>query len=75
MSDDLARPAGPVTTPRAGPSALRRRLTTEVWIVLGLSLGRSGVYALVNIVARLTAGPPLRNQAAARAAAAARPTV
>jgi len=65
MSDDDARPAGPVTTPQPGQSALRRRLTTEVWIVLGLSLGRSGVYALVNIVARLTAGPPLRNQAAA----------
>lgn len=30
--------------------------------MLGLSLGRSGVYALVNIVARLTEGTPLAEQ-------------
>jgi len=42
----------------------RRRITAEVWIVLGLSLGQSGVYALVNIVARLTAGTPLAEQTA-----------
>lgn len=35
----------------------RRRLTAEIWIVMGLSLGRSGVYALVNILDRLTRGP------------------
>nr|WP_249669244.1 type II CAAX endopeptidase family protein [Cellulomonas hominis] len=35
-----------------------------MWIVLGLSLGRSGVYALVNIVARLTEGTPLAEQSA-----------
>lgn len=43
----------------------RRRLTAEVWIVLGLSLGASGVYALVEIAARLTAETPLRDQAVA----------
>ena len=32
--------------------------------MLGLSLGQSGVYALVNIVARLTAGTPLGEQTA-----------
>lgn len=50
------------TAPPPGPLAVRRRLTTEVWIVLGLSLGKSGVYAAVNIVARLTAGTPLGEQ-------------
>ncbi|MDD9205888.1 CPBP family intramembrane metalloprotease [Georgenia sp. 10Sc9-8] len=43
----------------------RRRLRAEVLIVLGLSLGQSAVYALVNIAARLTADTPLRDQAAA----------
>ncbi|MFD7309541.1 CPBP family intramembrane glutamic endopeptidase [Promicromonospora sp. NPDC059942] len=42
----------------------RRRIAAEVWIVLGLSLGQSGVYALVNIVARLTAETPLAEQTA-----------
>ncbi|MFI2753856.1 CPBP family intramembrane glutamic endopeptidase [Cellulomonas sp. P22] len=50
------------TAPAPGAGAIRRRLTTEIWIVLGLSLGRSGVYALVNIAGRLTAGPPLSDQ-------------
>jgi membrane protease YdiL (CAAX protease family) len=43
-------------------AALRRRLTPEIWIVLGLSLGRSGIYAVVNIAARLTEGTPLARQ-------------
>jgi len=46
-----------------GPA--RRRLRAEVWIVLGLSLGQSGVYAVVNIIARLTAEAPLRQQSTA----------
>ncbi|MGN8244303.1 CPBP family intramembrane glutamic endopeptidase [Cellulomonas soli] len=50
------------TAPPPGARAVRRRLTTEIWIVLGLSLGKSGVYAVVNIVARLTAGTPLGEQ-------------
>lgn len=33
----------------------RRMLGVEVWIVLGLSLGKSGVYAVVNLLAMLTA--------------------
>lgn len=41
-----------------------RRVAAEVWIVLGLSLGQSAVYALVNIAARLTAGTPLAEQTA-----------
>lgn len=37
--------------------ASRRRIGFEVWIVMGLSLGRSAVYAVVNIAERLTRGP------------------
>ncbi len=35
----------------------RRRLTAEVWIVLGLSLGQSAVYAMVSLAAALSRGP------------------
>lgn len=35
----------------------RRRLTAEVWIVLGLSLGQSAVYAIVGLAAALSRGP------------------
>jgi membrane protease YdiL (CAAX protease family) len=34
-----------------------RRTRAEVWIVLGLSLGQSAVYAVVSLVAQLTRGP------------------
>lgn len=60
-NDAVAPPAPIVTLP---DSATRRRITTEIWIVLGLSLGQSGVYALVNIIARLTSGTPLAEQTA-----------
>lgn len=40
----------------------RRRLTTEVWIVLGLSLGQSAVYALLRLYVRLTTEIPLGGQ-------------
>lgn len=43
----------------------RRRLTVEIWIVLGLSLGQSGVYALVNLIAKLTRDTPLSQQTSA----------
>jgi membrane protease YdiL (CAAX protease family) len=33
------------------------RSRAEVWIVLGLSLGQSAVYALISLVAQLTRGP------------------
>ncbi|WP_352302295.1 CPBP family intramembrane glutamic endopeptidase [Kineosporia sp. NBRC 101731] len=42
--------------------AAQRRLTWEIWIVLGLSLGMSGVYSLVSIIAKLTAEGSLRSQ-------------
>lgn len=43
----------------------RRRLGVEVWIVLGLTLGRSAVYAVLAIIDRLTADTPLRDQTTA----------
>jgi membrane protease YdiL (CAAX protease family) len=58
-----AAPRAPGTPP-VSERAWRRRLTAEIWIVLGLSLGKSGVYALVTIVARLTEGTPLAQQSA-----------
>jgi membrane protease YdiL (CAAX protease family) len=33
------------------------RLTAEVWIVLGLSLGQSAIYAALSLLAKLTEGP------------------
>ena len=67
---DAPAPGSPVPppvgagAPAPGPAAVRRRRTAEIWIVLGLSLGQSGVYALVNLAARLTAGTPLAEQTA-----------
>jgi membrane protease YdiL (CAAX protease family) len=40
----------------------RRTLRDEVLLVLGLSLGASGVYALLNLVRSLTAAKPLNQQ-------------
>src|SRR5262249_46730684 len=37
----------------------RRVLRAEVWLVLGVSLGASAVYAAGSLVAKLTAGKPL----------------
>jgi membrane protease YdiL (CAAX protease family) len=48
----------PVTTPD------HRRTAAEITIVLGLSLGQSAVYAVISLVAKLTAGPPLAAQRA-----------
>jgi membrane protease YdiL (CAAX protease family) len=55
-------PAAVVTEPGAPH---RRRITAEVWIVLGMSLGQSAVYAVISLVAKLTAGPPLASQSTA----------
>ncbi|PWU60281.1 CPBP family intramembrane metalloprotease domain-containing protein [Micromonospora globispora] len=53
---------------------IRRVLGIEVLLVLGLSLGRSAVYALVEIIARVTAAVPLSKQTATlNATQAARP--
>jgi membrane protease YdiL (CAAX protease family) len=59
----LPEPAGP--GPAAPPETPdRRRTVGEILIVLGLSLGASAVYAVINLVGRLTAGPPLAQQRA-----------
>ncbi|HLP22511.1 MAG TPA: CPBP family intramembrane glutamic endopeptidase [Microbacteriaceae bacterium] len=47
----------------------RRFARAEVWIVLALGLGQSAVYAIVALIARLTAGKPLSQQGAALNAA------
>ena len=39
-----------------------RRLRAEIWIVLGLSLGQSAVYAVVSLIAKLTEDTALRDQ-------------
>ncbi|MEU8259821.1 CPBP family intramembrane glutamic endopeptidase [Micromonospora sp. NPDC048999] len=60
--DELARPVS------------RRILGTETLLVLGLSLGQSAVYALVSLVAKLTATGGLAKQTAAlNTSASARP--
>lgn len=53
---------GPVAAPTLDP-ARRRRLRAEVWIVLGLSVGQSAVYALVRLLDRLTREVPISQQA------------
>lgn len=47
------------TADRLPPDAAsrNRRITAEVLIVFGLSLGQSGVYAVVNLAEKLTRGP------------------
>jgi membrane protease YdiL (CAAX protease family) len=54
-----ASAARPERDPRA-----RRRLGAEVLIVLGVSLGQSGIYAAISLAAKLTNGRPLAQQTA-----------
>lgn len=49
----------PNTVPRH-----RSRLSAEVWIVLGLSVGQSAIYAAVRLIGRLTEERPLSAQTA-----------
>lgn len=42
-------------------SRKRRRIAVEVWLVLGLSLGQSAVYSVVNLIDKFTRGP-IRDQ-------------
>jgi uncharacterized protein len=68
MSPACQRPPRPgwhscrVTTETARPEDTRRGLRAEVLIVLGLSLGQSAVYSLVNLIAKITAATPLARQ-------------
>lgn len=56
-----ARPVPESGLPQDPPSP--HRFPAEIWIVLGLSLGQSGIYALVSLIAKLSAGP-LKDQTA-----------
>jgi membrane protease YdiL (CAAX protease family) len=53
-----------VTAALDRPPATRSALRFEVVIVLLLSLGQSAVYAVVSLIAKLTAGRPLSQQTA-----------
>jgi membrane protease YdiL (CAAX protease family) len=54
-----------LSSPRTLPGGLSRRmLEAEICLVFALSLGRSGVYALVDLIASATAPGRLSNQAA-----------
>lgn len=56
-------PGGAPTT--SGPDRrVRRRLTAEIWIVLGVSLGQSAVYSAVRLLDRYTREIPLADQTA-----------
>lgn len=65
-SDDTGSRPGGTTAEDPGrsrdASEPRRRLAAEIWIVLGLSLGQSAVYAAISLTAKLTAGRPLAQQ-------------
>ncbi|MDM7854940.1 CPBP family intramembrane glutamic endopeptidase [Cellulomonas alba] len=63
-SDGSGTATRSASAPPPSERATRRRLTVEIWIVLGLSLGQSAVYAVVALVAKLTAGKPLASQTA-----------
>jgi membrane protease YdiL (CAAX protease family) len=60
---DPADPAEPDAWGTPEPPE-RRRTVAEIAIVLGLSLGASAVYSVINLVGKLTAGPPLASQRA-----------
>jgi membrane protease YdiL (CAAX protease family) len=53
-----------VTVALDRPPATRNQLRLEIVIVLLLSLGQSAAYAIVSLVAKLTAGKPLSQQTA-----------
>ena len=50
-------PLSPESIPAADPPPSPRRIRAEILIVLGLSLGQSGVYAIVNLMEKLSRGP------------------
>lgn len=62
LSESPVEPAGtlPPTarpTERVTEPAKRRRIGVEIWLVLGLSLGQSAVYSVVNLIDKFTRGP------------------
>ena len=63
------------TAPVGVPEEARPRLTAEVWIVLGLSLGQSAIYSVIDLVAKLTRGPLARQTATLNQSVSPRPYV
>ena len=59
VAADRAAAATPETDPVA-----RRRLAFEIVILIGLSLGKSGVYAVIDLIGKLTDGQTLASQTA-----------
>lgn len=43
---------------------MRTRLRHEIWLMLGVSLGQSAIYAILQIIQRLAASAPLASQSA-----------
>ncbi len=54
----------PSVTPAPMPPIPRRWLVQEIWLVFGLSLGASGINALLHLLADLTNGKALKAQTA-----------
>lgn len=52
------------SAPNTVPPERRRVLRVEVWLVLGVSLGASALYAAVSLIAKLTAARALSQQTA-----------
>ena len=78
---DASHPAALVDLPADGPApvavpnASRPRLVAEIWIMLGLSLGASAVYSVIDLIAKLTQGPLGRQTATLNQSASPRPYV
>jgi membrane protease YdiL (CAAX protease family) len=62
----MTSPAQPAVPPasRSGPAPPRPWLVQEVWLVFALSLGASGLRALLSLLDDLTSGTALQHQAA-----------
>ena len=62
-SVDQNQPLEPVMPPAGTPQgATPKALKIELLIVLGLSLGQSGVYSIVSLIDKMTRGPWARRQ-------------
>lgn len=56
--------SAPTSPGESTPAPSRARLGAEIVIVLGLSLGQSGVYAVMNLIRRYLSTKPLADQTA-----------
>ncbi|SDZ53050.1 hypothetical protein SAMN05216554_4458 [Herbiconiux ginsengi] len=63
-NERCAQESGVMTRATEWARFRRRRLWTEIGIVLGVSLGASAVYSVVNLIGRLTAETALADQTA-----------